>query len=187
MNGKAITKRYEVRDGDTGEPVRGAYVLIPEEDPYAETAMFAYAALCGLNPTSMRAVVQADPQSDHDRPFLAAIAEGIEPPPDGKAAACDSVDAESFVKQAYMGHGDGSIEHAYSLWRSIGYEPVSVVMRAVLEGVQEAAKRYLDAMGDAENARQSVEARRRDLAASRDVEAMGMVPTEQGDTDVVMG
>ena len=187
--GQAISKRYEVRDADTGEVVTGAHVLVPEQDPYAQTAMFAYAALCGLDHASMQAVVTyADPQSDHDRPFLAAIAEAVQPPPeDQEGASCESTSAAIFEGHAGIWFGaEGSIEDAYNLWRSLGYEPVSIVMRAAPKNVQEAAERYLTAKGDAQNIKMSVEARRRELAVARGVEVVGAVPDGQGGTtDVV--
>ena len=186
MNGQALTKRYEVRDAETGETVTGAYVLVPGEDPYAETAMFAYGSLCGLEESHRRAVaMSADPQDPQGRELLDAIAEGMERPAGEEEAFCDSVDGESFYEQAQR-HGGGTIEGVYNLWRSLGLEPVLVVMRVAPQHVKEAAERYREALNDAENARQAVEARRRELAAARGVEVVGSVPDGRGGTaDVV--
>ncbi len=49
MNGEALTKRYEVRDAETGEVVEGpVHVLRPEHDEWARSTMHVYVRLCGV-------------------------------------------------------------------------------------------------------------------------------------------
>lgn len=174
LNGQAITKRYEIRDTDTGEEVTGAYVLRPGEDAYAETVMFAYAALCGVAHPANRAVAQQiDPQDPAGRELLDAIAQTIEPPVEGRGSPCESVDGASFASHADLGAGsDGSMAYAFDLWRSIGYEPVSVVMRAVTEDVSDGAAGRIDERTDRQQSR-ILQARR---LAQEKAEAMGIDP-----------
>ncbi len=55
MNGEALTKRYEVRDAETGEVVEGpVHVLRPDHDAWANTAMYVYVRLCGAKDYALR-------------------------------------------------------------------------------------------------------------------------------------
>ena len=47
MTTKGLYHKYNVFDAETGEPVTGAFVLLPETDPIAQEALDCYAEATG--------------------------------------------------------------------------------------------------------------------------------------------
>jgi hypothetical protein len=143
-NGDALTKRYEVRDAETGELVEGAYVLVPGDgDEFARSCMFGYARLCGLSDALVRAIGHGELSKD----LRDELPELMEPAPDS-----ESFDGDAFRGYATIGVGDGSMEFAYNLMRGGGFEPDTVIMRAISDEERAAGEAWMDEYDERRNA-----------------------------------
>lgn len=143
MNGDALTKRYEVRDAETGEVVEDAYVLRPKGDGFAWTVMHAYLHLCGV-PDPWVTAMAHDPDllSMPDRDEI--LARGT------PAKSSESQDREGFARNATIGFGDGSMERALVLMRYLGFELVSAVFAEISDEEADKAKGRLEELDEAE-------------------------------------
>ncbi len=133
-NGEALTKRYEVYDAETGERVEGPlYVLRPNEDELAKTAMFCYCDLAGLDDDELRrsfampepnSGVHSDDSKEREA-WRKLIAERMDVP-EGTL----SQSGEQFVGMASQGLGaDGSMAYATTLMETFGCELAFVAFR----------------------------------------------------------
>jgi hypothetical protein len=126
-SGEALKKRYKIIDEETGEEVQG-YVLRPSEDAFAQSAMFAYSALCGIPDEAGAAMYVAmnNPPSNDDRELLDTIVEANWNP----AEVSDTFDADQIEHLSTANYGDGSVAAAFLLFRSLGCEPVKLICRS---------------------------------------------------------
>ena len=143
-NGNALTKRYEVRDAETGEVVEDAYVLRPGEDDFAWVVMHAYGRLCGLEDPLARAIANG-PQDMPPEFWSEIVAPRTDP-----ASDCESFDGKKIVEFADVGFGDGTAERSVALVRSMGYEPVSVICRRIGKEEADEASARVDALSQAQ-------------------------------------
>lgn len=143
-NGEALTKRYEVTDLETGEVLdEPLYVLRPRADAFAQSCMFAYARLCGLDNHDHRMMV-AKP-FENPTTWRAILDEYLLPLMD-PAPGSESFEGEQFKDLAYRGDGsDGSMEFAYKLLESLGVEVVHVIGGRISEKRQQEAKDWMNA------------------------------------------
>ena len=149
-NGDAITKRYEVRDAETGEVVEGPlYVLRPREDIVARSAMFCYAHLLKLESSLCRVVAMPSLGSGifsndaiNRSLWMRALSERVDIPED----TC-SQEGEQFAGMSTTGMGgDGSMKRALTLMESLGYEFAYAAFRKIGDAHRDAAGKRLKAM-----------------------------------------
>lgn len=159
MDGEALTKRYEVKDLETGEILdEPLYVLRVTQDNYASTAMFAYAALCGLAGRDMdnvdRLVASPNRYPVNAQKWRELLDEVVVPNMESPAF-CDSFSGGARIGElSTLGAGaDGTWAHAYKVLESLGLEPTTLICRSISEERQARARAWMSRRGQEETER----------------------------------
>lgn len=140
--GEALTKRYEVKDLETGEVLsEPLYVLRPQHDHVAFTAMSAYARLCGVDKSWEDPHTVSRPPKDVSewRAFL----DSLEIDTTGAEDSDLLLDPVSLASQGV--YGDGSARYMVKLCECyLKREVVGLLIRGCSDETQQAAKEWMD-------------------------------------------
>lgn len=163
MNGEALTRRYEVRDADTGEIVEGpCYVLRPREDDIARSALFVYGALCGIEDELARALFRNPKEHPADDDLLLrAIQERLKVPENQAygltTATLHFSQLEDFLETLTRHEDFRSIGKELEAGvHALGFEPVRIACRALPDEEREHADRVVSRLRGMRRRREQV-------------------------------